>query len=459
MRYIHYIGILTFAIFLFTACKKQDNFLEAKPNDSYAVPSTLNELQLLLNNEEIFNGFGDPAFGSVCSDEYYVLTPIWQSFFNPIAKNAYIWAPDIYEGNESITDWNKPYQQIYYANTVLDYIPRIDRNTQNKDQYDNLKGTALFVRAYSHYNLVQTFAMPYDSTTFTSTLGVPIKLSSDPNINPSRSSIKEVYDQVISDAKSSVRLLSVFPSKPTEPSRWAAYAFLARVHLAIREYKQAYNYADSCLNLKTTLTDYNTLTPNDFTISSGFLEEDIYHRSLVNYSLNSSPSRAIVDSLLVMHYEVNDLRLEKLFRKDNNNYIRYRGTYDFKNSLYSGLSVDEILLIRAESAVRLGKVSEGLKDVNYLLQYRYKKGTFSPLNIQQQSALLERILLERRKELPFRGLRWTDLRRLNLEDGHKSTLVRIINNTTYKLSPNDKKYALPIPPNEIKLTGMPQNNR
>jgi hypothetical protein len=68
-------------------------------------------------------------------------------------------------------------------------------------------------------------------------------------------------------------------------------------------------------------------------------------------------------------------------------------------------------------------------------------------------------LLERRKELCFRGLRWQDLRRLNKEPEYAKTLTRKIDGITYTLPPNDPKYVFPIPPNVIALSGMQQNPR
>jgi len=39
------------------------------------------------------------------------------------------------------------------------------------------------------------------------------------------------------------------------------------------------------------------------------------------------------------------------------------------------------------------------------------------------------------------------------------TVTHVINGVTYTLLPNDKRYALPIPDQEIQLTGIPQNVR
>jgi hypothetical protein len=67
-------------------------------------------------------------------------------------------------------------------------------------------------------------------------------------------------------------------------------------------------------------------------------------------------------------------------------------------------------------------------------------------------------LLERRRELLFRGLRFTDLLRLNKE-GYQIALLRNLNGQQYALPPNSPLYVLPIPPDEIALTGEEQNPR
>ena len=124
----------------------------------------------------------------------------------------------------------------------------------------------------------------------------------------------------------------------------------------------------------------------------------------------------------------------------------------------NGITSDEFYLTRAECFSRANNANKALEDLNTLLSNRWKTGTYTPLANLQGANLLNLILKERRKELIFRALRWNDIRRLNKE-GFNITPIRNLNGTIYTLPPNDPRYALPIPPDVITLSGIPQNNR
>ena len=65
-------------------------------------------------------------------------------------------------------------------------------------------------------------------------------------------------------------------------------------------------------------------------------------------------------------------------------------------------------------------------------------------------------MVERRKELTKRGVRWIDIKRVNKE-GANIILKRVEDEGVYTLLPDANFYALPIPDDIIKQTGMPQN--
>jgi len=462
MKKIININIVASIVLLYflAGCKKQDDFLDAKPNDALAVPSTLSDCELLLHDEDILNKF-DPALGQIGTDDYYLGSSEWLSLPTMQERNGYIWAKDIYAAGTSvvINDWSVPYQRVYYANVVLETLDKI--GASDPSYSTRLRGQALFYRSIAFYDLLQTFSAPYDFTSSTQ-LGIPIRLSSDINIKSVRATEKECYAQIIKDMQTAQPLLPTTSDFITRPTKAAGYALMARLYLSIGNYDQAYKYSDSCLALNSSLTDFNTLPASSFTLTTNNLyplAEDIYHSTLTNYQALAF-TRAAVDSTLYQSYEDNDLR-KKVFFTLYNGKIRFKGSYEFKNFgySYSGLATDEMFLIRAESAARSGNYQKGMDDLNTLLAMRYATNTFTPRTAIDANDALAQILKERRKELLFRGLRWSDLRRLNREAGFAVSLARSVDGNAYSLPPNDPRYTMPIPQSEIVLSGIQQNSR
>jgi len=96
----------------------------------------------------------------------------------------------------------------------------------------------------------------------------------------------------------------------------------------------------------------------------------------------------------------------------------------------------------------------GLK---YLLIKRWKNTIpYVPVTAITIPEAVSKILIERRKELYMRGLRWMDIKRLNKE-GNNIILTRKIAGQFYTLQPGANYYALPIPIDIIEQTGIQQN--
>lgn len=100
-----------------------------------------------------------------------------------------------------------------------------------------------------------------------------------------------------------------------------------------------------------------------------------------------------------------------------------------------------------------------MKDLNTLLQSRWESGTYIDKTAANANDALLFVLKERRKELVMRGLRWTDLRRLNKDARFAKILSRTINGTTYTLLPNDNRYTLLIPQEVLTNSALSQNSR
>jgi hypothetical protein len=116
-------------------------------------------------------------------------------------------------------------------------------------------------------------------------------------------------------------------------------------------------------------------------------------------------------------------------------------------------------LTRAECYARKGAITEAMNDLNALMIKRWKNdGSFKPFTATSMTQALAYILAERQKELIYRGLRWMDLRRLNMANA-QITPMRFLDNTIYTLAPNSPRYVYPIPVQEIEINPMAQNDR
>ncbi|WP_298715066.1 RagB/SusD family nutrient uptake outer membrane protein [uncultured Chitinophaga sp.] len=175
---------------------------------------------------------------------------------------------------------------------------------------------------------------------------------------------------------------------------------------------------------------------------------------------NEVPGYGGVDTAFYQLYDDNDLRKVYFFKRIDDSLIKFVGSYTGREKNFSGIAINEILLIRAECNVRLGRINEGLNDLNKLLSYRYKRGTYVEYLTSDANEALDMILQERRKELPFTGqIRWQDLRRLNLDPRLATSIQRRFGSVNLILAPNDPKYVYPFPQIEIDKAGIEQNFR
>lgn len=156
--------------------------------------------------------------------------------------------------------WSNGYKAIIGCNKVIELA------VEGKDSTtDQLIGENYFLRAYSYFQLVNIFGRPYYQGK--ENLGVPIKINTDVNNLPPRSTVGQVYDQVISDLLKSETLMSDNTSH-IRATKIAAQALLSRVYLYMGDHQKAIDYANKVINsgerslLPTNeLGDYSKKTP------------------------------------------------------------------------------------------------------------------------------------------------------------------------------------------------------
>jgi hypothetical protein len=434
-----------------------EDFLSEKPSKDLVVPTTLDDFQGLLDaKSQGMNGF--PLAGNLSSDDLLLGDGLANSL-NYNLNALYFWQKEMNLPDAVDINWYSAYLKVFYANVVLEGLRDYDHeSTIEQNRMVELEAMAKFYRAQGHYEALIHFSDPFDPSK-PDQLGVPIRLISDVTIQVGRSSMIEGFDQIIEDLEFGLEILSAKPTVATRPSQWAAEAMLSRVYLSMHNYHNSYVHSRQALDIDNALMDYKTLNstlPYSFEI---FNDEIIFYQELLLNSYMSN-GQNFVNPDLVARYDSSDLRLQYFFAssKAQGGMMNFKGNYTGDFHLFGGLAVDEVLLDFAESAFRIGEEAQSLETLNYLLENRYEEG-FIPLMGISGEALLERILLERRKELAFRGNRWMDLKRLNYYPELVVDLSRDRNERQASLPAGDPRYALEIPPIEISLNPMKQNIR
>lgn len=436
-----------------------DNFLDVKPSTALVIPSELSDYQAILDNRNVFAGWS--SIQIISSDDIHIANEQDIMTTQANVRNAYLWKSDIFEGQSS-SDWNAPFQAVFYANVVLEGLGNLDVGVHDSNQWEVIRGTALFFRAFSYYHLSQLFAKPYQESTSESDIGLPLRITSNVNELVERASIKQTYEFMLGDLLEATDLLPDYVPYKTRPSKTAAHILLARLYLLMENFEEALKHADKALSLYSKLIDYNTLdtlsnSPFPVAIPSGN-DEVILNWSVGLFSILLSQSTT-VNPELYKSYGENDLRRSIFFTPREDRLATFKGNYTGSNQLFGGLSINEVYLIKSESEARVGNLSAALTTLNTLLSSRYKLGAFVPVVAEDKETALGIILKERRKELVMRDVRWSDLRRLNRDTRFQTTLVRTLQDQVYTLKPNDQKYVFPIPDDEIRSSGISQNER
>lgn len=436
-----------------------EDFLDEKPSMSIAAVETVKDMQLLMDDIAEINQCVSGLI-EMGSDDYYVDYTTLMS--RPIfEQDVYYWRDPYFLSSDLTLHWVKGYKPIMVANVVLESLDRL-AIAQQQDE-DFIRGQALFIRGFAYTLLSQIYAIPYRANDNHSAYGLVMRSSSDINNLSKRMPINASYEIIIDDLKKSAELLPMESEYKTRPSKLAAYAVLARVYLSMEDYVNAGYYADLVLESSNDLLDFNKLNSNaSFPIE--VMNKETLYFSMSTSALLLAQSRANVSEELLSMYHEDDLRKKVYFYKKTNGSTGFKGAYTGNASaLFAGPTVDEMYLIKSECLIRNGHVSDGLVVLNTLLKSRWKTDLFHPIIEGDRQKALSIVLDERRKELVYRGLRWSDLRRLNDDPNYSRIISRhtLVNGQLVKIDllPNSNQYTYLIPSQVVDMNGVIQNPR
>lgn len=457
--------------FLFVSCEK---FLDTLPKGLVIAEST-NDFRMLLDNADTrynYNVSQVSGYVDVVSDDSQ-LDSSWYDWERTRlhAKHLYsfetdVWLPD---GPSEDGVW----KQNYYVNSLMSNIlEEIHIATDNPKIQKQLIAEAKVHRASAYLTLVNVYAKHYNKATAENDPGVPLFTNPVDLPTLERASVQQVYDFIMSELLSAVSDLpeNVELQYSHRPTKVSTYALLARAYLYMGDYQKALEYSDKSLKIKDFLHNYNTIytgtpTPANVKQLSRVSENEmLLHKTLIKsvrlseyYMLDSVSFNTIYTGYKVIDdstVENNDLRRVLWFEGINSRgkLTARRATYTFSRERYKldnamadyiPMATPEMYLTRAECYARLGMLDKALSDINKIRENRYKTGTYTPMTVggMSQDAVLEEVLLERRRELYGKELRLFDVKRLNLPVSH---LMPGTMNAGFQIPANDPKLVWPV---------------
>lgn len=450
-----------------------NNFYQTETDFQQAVNGIYEPLKVMYNQEEW-------SLGEMKSDN--------TTYIIHIAKSAITdESPDQFQETSTNglvqSKYNNSFIIIGRANRVLAEIDGANFEAEIKN---NLKGQALFLRAFSYFNLVQYFG------------GVPLHTTPSTTYNESfkpRDSKENIYMQIVADAKEAISLLPVGSKQDKGyASKGSAQALLGNVYMVLKqwteaeqvfkdivssgEYELLADYAEiySILNKNHKESIFEVQYMQDASLGQ---QSDFIYRFLP-YMTNPSaitgatpnPSPSNVDHGgfntptidLIEAYEANDKRLDISIGivegtltssyaldatgvKSIINYKEQPGikAYPFIKKYFHAhdrafytddnwpvYRYAEVLLFLAEA---LNEQDNAVEALPYLNMVRSRAG-LEPVQTTTTSELREIILRERRIELAFENKRWTDLLRTE-------KIVEVMTRHGHRIKANPENYYWP----------------
>lgn len=336
--------------------------------------------------------------------------------------------------------WKSPYIVIGRANRIIAAAEggALSDAAEAKATIDQYAAEAKVLRALAHFDLVRIYGKPYTEDQGAS-LGVPLVTEVlESNAKPARSTVAEVYTQVVKDLTEAISSNAL--ATETEPgyvSVWGAKAILSRVYLNMGDYANALSVAEDIIkNSGAALWTrdqyfkaWDASTPNE----SEFLFRLNVAGSTDNNDLNGIgnlqqrdgykemvATKKFVDMLTSDPEDVrNDMFLPATAPKEVKTYgtnkvflnkLRGQGGNLRNVTIVPIIRLSEVYLTAAECAFRNNDKTKAVEYLNDLVKNRTT--TVASL-ATVDNITLDRILIERRKELIGEGQRYFDALRNN----------------------------------------------
>ena len=330
-----------------------------------------------------------------------------------------------------------PWSSIYRVIAITNIVINADTSnlTGSAAEITHIQGQAHALRALAHFDLLQDYGQHFISGQGgASSLGIPyVKTYKDPAyLTPARGTVVSNIGDIAADLTSAISMMDdSFNVSSSYMSIAGAYAILARATLYAGSVDPSlYATADSAAKWVIANSGAAPVTAGGFASS---YTTDNASNSIFELAFSGTDSRGINGLAYILRgtsygdvriltgtgtnpdlfdiYDAGDVRGASDMIGTAQGYPTMLGKYPSTNGSdnVTLFRVEEMHLIAAETSLRAGNAADALSYLNNIPAIRGLGAGY------YASASLENILLERRKEFAFEGLRFHDLSRMGMD--------------------------------------------
>ena len=410
-------------------------------------------------------------YGQALSMEFPDLLAQYYSYNS--VSNTYVYWKDFDYTNSGVAStqsgmWTRLYHNIGQVNCILEWADK-NASVMTEAQHDQVRGEALALRAYMHFDLYRLFSP--DVKISPKADGIPYNKRFGVSL-PAMYSAEETVQLVINDLLEAEKCLaddpitSVVPYEITSDddlgsakdaadkyvarmNLYAVKAMLARAYQARGDYRKAIEKAREVIDSgKFRLLDFGSIDKGEASVDILFSDEHIFslrNRDMrtISQNLHYNKVSSGVTSFAPLPfnsissvYESNndDVRYAKWF--DLGNFVKFipDSTNVFTQKMPM-IKLSEMYLLAAECSYA-SSPSDALDYVNTLRDHRIRN------NRHWNSVTLDYIIQEMRREYVGEGQLWYVYKRNNLTIPGSGSMEGDV-------QPSDDIFVFPMPDSEI----------
>ena len=392
-------------------------------------------------------------------------------FYNSATTHEWQYTSTDITIRDNFTAFTPQYRTIDRVNRVLVALPNTD-STKAGDAAlrSKLRGEALFLRAFSHFQLFRYYAGNYDPA------GLALAYMETPSLEPqARITMEPYFQKLLADLAEAKTLLPNNVTDVLRANRLAATGLQARVAVYMRDWANAITFSTEYINglplasrtafpgIWTDVNNTEVAFKLKRTASAGGRIGSLFRGTSASATQIGTVTWAPSDKIWDSYDKTNDIRFPSYFKDEpilaaagrpSRLIAKYAGTaYGTSAENVADAKIfrtGEMYLIRAEARAETNDLIGAAADINALRAARISN--YVPIVYASKDAAISDIIFERFKELAYEGHRFWDLKRRNLPVQRLASDAPTANAQT--LPAGNFRFVLPIPNAEIQANAL-----